>query len=228
MIEEWRIALYPLGLLSSFIYGVRFFVQWIASERKKRSYTPKLFWHLSLLGNLLLCVHSLVQVQYPICMTQTINAVISWRNLNLLNESSKRKSFYFVLFLLILSFLFITFLFLIQGVLNGEMIWNRQAIYPGASSKETQIPFAFHIIGWLGIFLFCLRFWIQWWYAEKSQSSELNSSFWWLSLTGALMSLFYFSLLQDIVNILGPSFGLIPYVRNIILVYKTRKSALNL
>src|SRR5271168_975047 len=85
--EEWRFLLYyPLGLLPSLFFTLRFLIQWIQSERMKMSYVDALFWRLSIAGNLLLLSHYFLQGQYPFALIQTGNAVISWRNLNLMKR----------------------------------------------------------------------------------------------------------------------------------------------
>ncbi len=42
-----------LGVTGNVIFGTRFFVQWIASERQKRTVIPVSFWWLSIIGSLL-------------------------------------------------------------------------------------------------------------------------------------------------------------------------------
>jgi lipid-A-disaccharide synthase len=46
----------------------------------------------------------------------------------------------------------------------------------------------------------------------------LGAQFWWLSLVGDLMTLAYFTQIYDPVNIVGPALGLIPYIRNLMLL----------
>ncbi|MGR3317419.1 MAG: lipid-A-disaccharide synthase N-terminal domain-containing protein, partial [Candidatus Anammoxibacter sp.] len=43
-----------IGFIGQFIFGSRFVVQWIASERKKESFIPMTFWYLSILGSIIL------------------------------------------------------------------------------------------------------------------------------------------------------------------------------
>ena len=38
------------GLLGQLIFGARFIVQWIASEKKRESHIPIVFWYLSIVG----------------------------------------------------------------------------------------------------------------------------------------------------------------------------------
>jgi lipid-A-disaccharide synthase-like uncharacterized protein len=49
----WKIV----GLSGSLIFGVRFLVQWIASERARKSVIPFGFWECSVLGSFLLLAY---------------------------------------------------------------------------------------------------------------------------------------------------------------------------
>jgi lipid-A-disaccharide synthase-like uncharacterized protein len=51
----WKVA----GWLGNCVFFSRFFVQWYATERKKRVVVPVAFWWLSLSGSLLLLTYSL-------------------------------------------------------------------------------------------------------------------------------------------------------------------------
>jgi lipid-A-disaccharide synthase-like uncharacterized protein len=48
-----------LGFLAQALFSARFVVQWIASERARRSIIPTAFWWFSIAGGLLLLVYSL-------------------------------------------------------------------------------------------------------------------------------------------------------------------------
>lgn len=48
-ITPWKIV----GLTGSIIFGLRFLIQWIASERAKKSVIPFGFWECSALGSIL-------------------------------------------------------------------------------------------------------------------------------------------------------------------------------
>jgi lipid-A-disaccharide synthase-like uncharacterized protein len=54
--ETFGISLHPwkiVGLLGAAIFGARFVIQWIASERAKKSVIPFGFWECSALGSIL-------------------------------------------------------------------------------------------------------------------------------------------------------------------------------
>ena len=48
-----------LGLVSQTIFFLRFFIQWIATERKKEIHIPEAFWYLSLCGGIGLLIYSI-------------------------------------------------------------------------------------------------------------------------------------------------------------------------
>ena len=47
------------GFAAQAIFAARFIVQWIASEREKRSVIPMAFWYLSLTGGIMLFIYAL-------------------------------------------------------------------------------------------------------------------------------------------------------------------------
>jgi lipid-A-disaccharide synthase-like uncharacterized protein len=49
-IHPWKIV----GLTGSLVFGLRFLIQWIASERAQKSVIPFGFWECSALGSLLM------------------------------------------------------------------------------------------------------------------------------------------------------------------------------
>jgi lipid-A-disaccharide synthase-like uncharacterized protein len=49
VVTPWKIV----GLTGSAVFSIRFFLQWVASERAKKSIIPVGFWECSLLGSVL-------------------------------------------------------------------------------------------------------------------------------------------------------------------------------
>lgn len=66
--------------------------------------------------------------------------------------------------------------------------------------------------------MFSARFLVQWIASEREGSSVMPVSFWYLSLVGAALLLMYAIHLRDPVFILGQSFGLVVYLRNLFLI----------
>ena len=72
-----------LGFIAQAVFASRFIVQWIVSEKKKRSTVPKIFWCLSLIGSTLLFIYAL-HLRDPVFMLgQSVNSIIYIRNLML-------------------------------------------------------------------------------------------------------------------------------------------------
>jgi len=82
----------------------------------------------------------------------------------------------------------------------------------------------FLIIGFIGQGIFASRFVVQWIYSEKKGSSEIPIIFWYLSIFGGIGLLTYAIFRKDPVIILGQSFGIFIYLRNLILIYKKHKN----
>jgi len=80
----------------------------------------------------------------------------------------------------------------------------------------------FLIIGFVGQGLFASRFIIQWIYSEKIGKSTIPITFWYLSIFGGIGLLTYAIFRKDPVIIIGQSFGIFIYVRNLILIYKKK------
>ena len=217
--HEWREWLYPLGYLASVMFGLRFIIQWFQSEKAGKSVVYPSFWRISLCGNVLFFLHALIQVQFHIAAIQAANMVILWRNLNLMQPLEKRYSLAFTIMLMITSVLMVVIFFLSQSFLfpYDYITWFRSPF-----TEELLHP-TWHILGAIGLLLFNSRFWVQWFDAENSKESRLGPTFWWMSVSGGLLTLIYFFKLGDPVNMIGPGFGMIPYTRNLMLIYKNRK-----
>ncbi len=225
MSETWREILYPLGFLAGLAFGARFILQWIKSEIRGKSIVTAAFWKLSLGGNTLLLLHSFIQMQFHVCIIQVINGVISWRNLNLMQNTSKHMRTRKVIGLMILFLLGTVLAFYIQSLFLNHMenAWFRTPSHTWNSSPSS-VGYIWHVFGFTGLVLFNSRFWIQWWHAEKTQTSSLGRSFWWISLVGTLCSLVYFVRIWDPVNLIGPAMGIIPYIRNLMLLSRTKST----
>ena len=86
----------------------------------------------------------------------------------------------------------------------------------------TKIEIIFLIIGFFGQGLFASRFIVQWIYSEKKGESHIPLIFWYLSIFGGIGLLVYAIFRKDPVIILGQTFGIFIYLRNLILIYRKR------
>ena len=67
-LSPWKI----IGLSGSIIFGVRFLIQWIASERARKSVIPFGFWECSALGSLLLLAYFAIYRRDSVGVLQSI------------------------------------------------------------------------------------------------------------------------------------------------------------
>jgi lipid-A-disaccharide synthase-like uncharacterized protein len=78
-------------------------------------------------------------------------------------------------------------------------------------------------IGFAGIGTFGTRFIVQWIHSERHKESRIPVIFWWQSLIGTILCLLYFLRQEDSVGIAGYVLNIIPYSRNLVLVYRKRR-----
>jgi lipid-A-disaccharide synthase-like uncharacterized protein len=79
-----------IGLTGQLIFGSRFLVQWLASERLGRSVIPVAFWYLSLVGCILTFGYA-IYIQEPVfILAQAGGMMIYSRNLFFVYRDRKR------------------------------------------------------------------------------------------------------------------------------------------
>ena len=80
------------------------------------------------------------------------------------------------------------------------------------------------VIGFAGQLMFTMRFVVQWITSEKRRESVIPLAFWYFSLAGGVILFSYALYRRDPVFILGQSFGIFIYLRNLYFIYrKSRK-----
>ncbi|MFP4167507.1 MAG: lipid-A-disaccharide synthase N-terminal domain-containing protein [Desulfonatronovibrionaceae bacterium] len=89
MVEKMWIG---IGLFAQLLFSGRFLVQWIASEKAKRSIIPIHFWHLSLAGGALLLSYAIYRRDPVFILGQGGGLVIYIRNLYLIRRERKRSA----------------------------------------------------------------------------------------------------------------------------------------
>ena len=79
--------------------------------------------------------------------------------------------------------------------------------------------------GFAGQAMFSARFLIQWIASERRRKSVVPVLFWYFSLGGGLTLFIYALYREDPVFMIGQGFGLIVYIRNLVLIYRQRAAA---
>jgi lipid-A-disaccharide synthase-like uncharacterized protein len=80
-------AWFVVGMIGQGIFGSRFLVQWLASERRKRSVIPIAFWYLSIAGSIVLLSYAIHRRDPVFIMGECGGIIIYIRNLVLLRGS---------------------------------------------------------------------------------------------------------------------------------------------
>jgi lipid-A-disaccharide synthase-like uncharacterized protein len=78
-----------LGFLAQIVFFLRFFVQWLASERAKKSIIPISFWFLSLAGGGGLLIYSIYIKDPVFILGQSMGLLIYSRNLYFVYKEKK-------------------------------------------------------------------------------------------------------------------------------------------
>jgi lipid-A-disaccharide synthase-like uncharacterized protein len=80
------------GLCGNVAFFSRFLVQWIASERAGDSVIPMAFWHLSIVGSLVMLVYAIHKRDPVFMLAYLPNAFVYVRNLMLIKKNGKNET----------------------------------------------------------------------------------------------------------------------------------------
>jgi lipid-A-disaccharide synthase-like uncharacterized protein len=80
-----------LGFTAQLLFSARFLVQWIASERARRSVVPISFWFLSILGGILLLSYAIRRRDPVFIAGQAMGVCVYARNLVLIWKNKTRQ-----------------------------------------------------------------------------------------------------------------------------------------
>ncbi len=80
-VSGWEKAWLAIGIGGQLLFTARFVVQWIVSERKKRSVIPVAFWYLSLVGSLVLLSYAIYRRDPVFILGFSLNSLVYIRNL---------------------------------------------------------------------------------------------------------------------------------------------------
>jgi len=81
-----------LGFVGQALFSMRFLIQWIYSEREKRSIIPTAFWYFSLGGGLTLLFYAILREDPVFIVGQGTGLFIYMRNLMLIRKEIESKS----------------------------------------------------------------------------------------------------------------------------------------
>lgn len=204
-------VIFSIGLLAQGFFSARILVQWILSERARKVLSPDIFWILSLAGSYLLCLYGWLREDFAIVLGQFISYYVYIYNLRLKGVWQRwPRSVRLLLLLTPIAVIGI-------AALQPEKLAD-------TFLRNDDIPLWLLIYGSAGQILFTLRFVYQWYVSRKLQRSELPPGFWIISLAGSTAIVSYAIFRLDPVLILGQSFGLVAYARNLYIGLMNRKT----
>lgn len=85
-IENWNIFL-VIGFVGQGLFSMRFIIQWLASEKAKKSVIPFSFWILSLSGSVFLLIYAIYKRDPVFILGQAPNVLIYSRNIYLIRKN---------------------------------------------------------------------------------------------------------------------------------------------
>lgn len=78
-----------IGFTGQFLFSMRFLIQWIQSERQKKSVIPIAFWYFSIFGGLTLLAYAIYREDPVFILGQLTGVFIYARNLFFISNEKK-------------------------------------------------------------------------------------------------------------------------------------------
>jgi lipid-A-disaccharide synthase-like uncharacterized protein len=89
--SKFEMSLLVLGFVGQFFFFMRFFIQWICTEKYKKSVIPVAFWYFSLIGGFLLLIYAVLRKDIVFTVGQAGGSVIYMRNLYFIHKEKNAK-----------------------------------------------------------------------------------------------------------------------------------------
>ena len=81
-----------VGFLAQLMFSMRFIVQWIASERARRSIVPETFWYFSLVGGAMLFAYAIYRLDPVFMLGQGMGLLIYARNIYFIRTHQRSEA----------------------------------------------------------------------------------------------------------------------------------------
>lgn len=81
---------FAIGMLGQVMFFMRFFVQWLASEKYKKSTVPDAFWYFSIAGGAILLTYAIYKDEWVFIVGQAAGLLIYIRNIYLIKTQHMR------------------------------------------------------------------------------------------------------------------------------------------
>ncbi|MCL4216776.1 MAG: lipid-A-disaccharide synthase N-terminal domain-containing protein [Candidatus Hydrogenedentes bacterium] len=214
-------AWFWLGSAGALIFYGRFYLQWLASEKEKRSVVPVGFWYMSCIGSVILLAYG-VYIQSPIgTLSQSLNIVIYSRNLVHIwrerGELSKRRHHTLHAVVAVIAVAAIAF--------TLRTWWHEYRYTQTISEEESRRIWYWIAVGLAGNALFATRFLIQWIATERKRRSVIPVAFWYISIAAAALQGLSFGQRAEWVYTVGMVATIFIYARNLWFIHRNPEQA---
>ena len=78
-----------IGFVGQVLFGARFIIQWIVSEKRRESTIPLAFWYCSIGGSIVLLTYAIHRHDPVFIVGQSLGSIIYIRNLILIDRKKK-------------------------------------------------------------------------------------------------------------------------------------------
>ncbi len=79
-----------VGFAGQALFGMRFIIQWIISEKRGESVIPLPFWYFSIGGSIILLTYAIHKQDPVFILGQSLGSIIYIRNLILISRKKKQ------------------------------------------------------------------------------------------------------------------------------------------
>ncbi len=202
---------WAFGIAATAIFYSRFYLQWLASEIKRRSVVPEFFWYQSAVGSLMLLALAF-HTQSPLgALSHSLNVVPYTRNLvHIWREKGRLTPA--INWLATSAAVFVA----LSAVAVVVIVWRREfAVNADASSEAARVNWIWLGVGVAGQVLFGLRFLVQWALTEWHRKSIVPAVFWQISVLAAILQIASYTQRREWYFIIGTTATLFIYARNL-------------
>jgi len=84
-VTQWMI----IGFVGQALFGARFIIQWIISEKQGESTIPLAFWYCSIGGSIVLLTYAIHKQDIVFIVGQSLGSIVYIRNLILIDRKRK-------------------------------------------------------------------------------------------------------------------------------------------
>ena len=84
-VTQWVI----IGFVGQALFGARFIIQWVVSEKKGESTIPLAFWYCSIGGAVVLLTYAIHRQDPVFIVRQSLGSIVYIRNLILIDRKKK-------------------------------------------------------------------------------------------------------------------------------------------